>query len=110
MSSVELRSRLNISSLEDYRTKCDLIFLYKLLDHTTDCSDLLSLINFRCSTRILRDMPVFSIKHYHTNYGKFSPINRIQTLGNDFSQSYDLVDTGFVRFKHCLTEYVRNGR
>lgn len=109
-SMVEMGSLLNLDSLEDYRTGCDLTFLYKLLNSHIDCSDLLGLINFKCSNRILRNMPLFTIENHHTNYGKYSPVNRIQLLGNDFTQHYELIDIRFSKFKLNVTEYIRNVR
>lgn len=106
-SLLELRSRLNITSLEDYRTRCDVVFLHKLVNSAIDCPELLMRINFRCNTRVLREMSLFLVECHHTNYGKFSPINRLHMLGNAFNHVFDLVGLKPSKLKRCLSEFTR---
>ena len=102
--SLVLKSRLNIDSLKNRRTKSDLLFLFRIINGLIDCSDLIELIHFYASVRRDRFTELFKVPFHRTNYGRNGPISRILAEANSFSGLVDFFDVTVNRFKSQLNK------
>ncbi|KAI5696730.1 hypothetical protein M8J77_019243 [Diaphorina citri] len=84
----------NIMSLKQRRDVHDLTFLVKLIQNKIYSPELLGQINFKINSKNTRSVETFNLKNHRTNLGEFSPLNRIQFLGNRAA------DVGFDVFEN----------
>ncbi|KAL1446566.1 hypothetical protein WDU94_013911 [Cyamophila willieti] len=78
----DIMKNQEIISLEKRREANDLIFLIKLIHNKIYSPELLSKINIKVKSITTRSSDTFRLKKHRTNIGEFSPLNRIQSLGN----------------------------
>ena len=84
MTYLERINVMGLNSLEVRRIRLTLIFGHKLLNNLIDCSDLLSLLNFRVPPRTTRKLDQFSLNYSRTDIGRNSPINRMMKYFNTY--------------------------
>uniref|UniRef100_A0A8D9DUI3 Uncharacterized protein n=2 Tax=Cacopsylla melanoneura TaxID=428564 RepID=A0A8D9DUI3_9HEMI len=86
-----------IVTLKDRRIMQDLIFLFKLIHNEVYSPELLYQLNFKVNTKNTRNKDIFKLKKNRTNIGEFSPLNRLQILGNKASDvGFDLFQCNFL--------------
>lgn len=89
--SYEARCRLiHLETLSNRRSKCSVIFLYKLICGLIDCPALLSCIGINTPVRCLRHNEFFNIPTQRNNYSAFEPILRSLKEYNDINIKYDI--------------------
>ena len=84
-----IEQSFNISPLERRRKILDLIFLYKLLNGHTDCTQFLNLITLKVPARITRQNQLFVEKTYRLHLTGNNIINRLVHLSNSLNISVD---------------------
>ncbi|XP_046660241.1 uncharacterized protein LOC124354079 [Homalodisca vitripennis] len=89
---------LNLPTLSSRRTLIDLMFLYKILNNTIDCSEILQMIDFHVP-RSARHFQLFTIHHLSTNYLYHSAIPRLMRIGNAVSADLDFFGKPLSSFK-----------
>lgn len=94
----ELESRLNIGTLELRRDHKDLKVLFNILNGHLNCPEILHKISLYARPRLTRNPLLFNIPFHRTNYGQFSPINRILRLANRHSYTVDFFGVSFRQF------------
>lgn len=72
----------NIMTLEQRRDLNDLVFLMKLIQNQIYSPELLQNLNFKLKSRATRNKAMFNLYTFKTNIGEFSPLNRMQSMGN----------------------------
>lgn len=104
LSYTDLLTNLNMQTLKDRRQTADLIFLFKLIHNQIECPDLLENIYFNVPQRSLRtNNSTFHISFHSTNYGFYSPLQRISRLGNLASESLDLFNCSLNQLRNLNT-------
>lgn len=97
----EMRSYINIRSLENDRQFYDLCTFFKLISGDLYCPDILCHINFRVPDRFTRNTDLFAVPFHHTNYMYNSPLSRFSRLAN--SVPCDFTGVSLSKFRHqCL--------
>ena len=94
--------RLKLLSLEGRRLTFDLTFIFKLLNHTIDCPDLLERICFNIPTRELKQYSIFHIGYHRTLYNANSCVNRLIISASNFSDRVDFFGGSVSTFKQKL--------
>lgn len=77
---------LNMPSLNKHRDYLRVSFVCKIINGTIDCPYILGRLHFHINYRNLRSITFFSLANYHTNYGRFSPLNAILIIYNKYSK------------------------
>ena len=98
---------LNLQSLEKRRVVSDLYFLYKLLNNNVDSKYLRNKIEFVTSrsTMNTRSTTIFVIPFKRTNYGYYSPVQRMIHAGNTFTH-LSWFDLSFGTYKNRVKSLV----
>uniref|UniRef100_A0A6P7FC29 Uncharacterized protein LOC114327862 n=1 Tax=Diabrotica virgifera virgifera TaxID=50390 RepID=A0A6P7FC29_DIAVI len=94
--------QLNMKTLENRESECELRFLHKILNGFVDCPELLELIVFNVNSRRTRSSDLFRIKFHHTNYGKNETITRMMKTANHLQDSVDLFNPSVSAFNNTL--------
>ena len=100
---------LNLQTLESRRLVSDLCFLHKLLNNNIDSKYLLSKIEFstpRCITNT-RSTTIFVIPFKRTNYGYYSPVQRMIRAANS-STHLSSFHLSFDTFKNRVKIHYSN--
>lgn len=102
---------LNLIKLSDRRIISDLTCLYKIINSMFDTPDLLYVISFHIPGRSVtrQYLPYYcsnstSISQYYT------PMRRIQQLGNKYSDVVDIFSTSILTYKHTLLKFFSSSR
>ena len=72
-------------------------FICKILNGEFYCPLILNRLNFKINMRNLRSIQFFSLANYHTNYGRFNPLDSMLMLYNYYNKN--LLDNNVK----CLT-------
>ena len=100
LPSYEDRLRLlNMPTLHRHRDYLRLSFISNLLNGRINCPGLLARLFLRINSRNLRSMDLFLINSYRTNYGRFSPLNSMLLLYNEFSDKINSNNVKDQNFK-----------
>ena len=91
-----------IKTLECRRRDALLIFLYKLLNGTTQCSELLEQILLLVPVRTTRHRQLFFERTHRTNYGLTAFVDRIVNNYNQFYSQHDLFFLSLNSVKNIL--------
>ena len=97
----DVASFLALPSLESRRRSQDIIFLYKLINGTMDCPELLEKINFRISTGT-RSKSLFAHPTASTSYAANSTLMRLHRQGNLLPDHIDLFSISLTALKRAL--------
>ena len=76
---------LNMPTLERHREFIGLSFICNLLKYKIDCTGILNRLQFKLNNRHLRSVQFFHLGCYHTNYGRFNPLDVLLMLYNSCS-------------------------
>jgi hypothetical protein len=76
-------NKLGLLFLADRRVDANLVFLHKLIDGRVDTPSLLSLINFKVPSRLIRSNSPFVVRFHSINYGRNNPIHRMMHICNE---------------------------
>ena len=76
---------LNMPTLERHKEYSGLSFICKLLNYNIDCPGILNRLNFKLNVRHLRSIEYFQLGNYHTNYGRFNPLQVLLMIYNSCS-------------------------
>lgn len=91
LPTYEARCRLiHLETLKNRRSKCSVLFIYKLINGFIDCSSLLSLIGFNIPVRSLRYNAYFYIPFHRSNYSSFEPVLRSLKEFNNINKQCNL--------------------
>ena len=90
---------LNMPTLQRHRDYLRLSFLVNLINGKIDCPGLLAKLNIRINSRNLRSTEFFSLNNYHTNYGRFSSLNSMLIIYNEYRDKLIFNDVNSLRFK-----------
>lgn len=105
LPSYESRCMLiDMEPLVDRRRNASLLFLYDLLSGRVDSVDLMSLFYFNVPPRSLRNNNLMHVIPRRTNYGMFSPVNRLSVLFNEHGMSFN-----FNMSRECFRREIRSG-
>jgi hypothetical protein len=74
--------RLGMNTLADRRLEANLIFLRRLIDGHVDSPELLAQINFKVPSFHSRQLIIFSLPKFNTNYAKNRPLYRMMSIAN----------------------------
>lgn len=97
--SYEARCRLiHLETLINRRSKCSILFLYKLICGLIDCPVLLNCIGINTPVRCLRHNEFFNIPTHRNNYSAFEPILRSLKEYNIINMKFD-IDFSFSLYK-----------
>ena len=100
LPSYEDRLRLlNMPTLQRHRDYLRLSFITNIINGRINCPGLLSRLFLRINSRNLRSNNYFWVKSYRTNYGRFSPLNSMLILYNEFSDKINLNNVIDQNFK-----------
>lgn len=91
-------------SLECRRRNALVVFLYKLVNGSIDCSHLLELISFLVPIRRTRQIKLFFEKKHRTNYGSNAFIDRLVHNYNAYYADCDIFRLSLVSLKRSLNE------
>jgi hypothetical protein len=100
---------LNIHSLQERRILADLNFLYKLIHGEVDSPDILHSIFF-VPGRVTRQALPFYPSSSSTSHFYFSPINRMQRLGNEFTDVVDVFHSSLPAYRRALSAFLQEPR
>lgn len=104
LPSYEARCMLiDIQSLKKRREFAMISFVNDIVSHRIDSTKLLSCLNFYTPTRQLRNRNLFATCHHRTNYAKFSPMNQMMSVYNQYCEAIDLAMP-----RMSLRKYFRN--
>jgi hypothetical protein len=101
---------LNIHSLVERRSLADLSFLHKLIHNDIDAPDILQSINFFAPNRLTRQAVPFYPSNSNTNHFYYSPLNRMQRLGNEFAEISDIFHSSLSAYKSSLVAHLNMPR
>ena len=76
---------LNMPTLNKHRDYLRISFVCNIINGIIDCPNILAKLNLNINVRNLRKIEFFNIGHYHSNYGRFSPLNSMLILYNSNS-------------------------
>ncbi|KAI5707443.1 hypothetical protein M8J77_002708 [Diaphorina citri] len=79
-----------ITSLKNRRDMQDLVFIYKVLHNLIYSPEILSNLNLKVPLRKTRSCDMFVLKKNKTNIGEFSPIQRMEKIGNHITSGAGL--------------------
>lgn len=88
--------------LEKRRNECDMMFLYKIINHVVDDPNLLQEININVPNFNTRKILTFRCKNVKTNYHLNSPLIRICTNFNKITQDLDIFNLKINSFKNSI--------
>lgn len=93
---------LNMETLSFRRTKLKRMFLFDLITHNIDCSDLLAEVGFLAPSRYLRSRQLLAPRTHRTAYGQNSPLT---SCIRSFSIVNDVFDFNLsrVEFKRRIS-------
>ena len=99
-SQSALLDRHNLCSVTDtYKMFC-VVFVFKLLNNSIDCSEILSKIPFNvCLPRGHRNYDLFYLPTPRTNIGKFSPLANICRYAGSIHRTVDLFCSSLNKIK-----------
>jgi hypothetical protein len=86
----DLRVELGLCRLADRREVADLICLWKIINGTLDCPDLLSRFGLHVPGAVTRQRILFDVDMERANYRRYSPIPRMARTGNKFGDVADI--------------------
>lgn len=98
----ELLSRFSISSLSDRRKVSYLIFLYKIIHNVTDCTQILSMLNFFAHRSVSRQPNLFYHSTPRTNLRKYSPLYTMCNLYNEVQFLTDIFSCSIASLKRLI--------
>lgn len=103
-----IKNSLNITPLERRRNHSDLKFLYKLLNGSTQCDEMLNKFVLDQTHQVLnlRSNILFHIPFCRTNYLSNSPLVRLSRSANRYSSLLDFFNVNLRNFNHSLHEHV----
>lgn len=90
---------LGLFTLEQRRFTADAIFVYKIVNHYTDCPEILQFVKLTAPSRSFRRFPIFHISLCRTNYASNICINRICEHANLLAHRLDFFRESFSAFK-----------
>lgn len=103
----EIMHSQDFVTLEYRRRMSDLTFLYKIINGQIYSPELLSNLNFRVRSANTRLTTMFKLHKRNTNTGEFSPLQRMQNIGNKvssidifFCTLNDVVSVAHVELMH----------
>lgn len=99
---------LGLFTLEQRRFTADAIFVYKIVNHYTDCPEILQFVKLTAPSRSFRRFPIFHISLCKTNYASSIYINRICEHANLFAHRLDFFRESFSAFKKNARNAIRN--
>ena len=76
---------LDMPTLHKHRDLLRISFICNILNGKIDCRNILAKLSLNINNRNLRSKEFFHIRHYHTNYGRFNPLNSMFLLYNSIS-------------------------
>lgn len=99
-----------IFSLESRRQILDIIFLYKLINGSMDCSELINQITIRTPCRRTRvtARALFNTPTCSTNYAQYSTLPRIARLYNDIFIDIDIFGGSRQAFRSALLNKLKS--
>lgn len=103
-----IRKYFHLDTLEKRRTCSDVCFLFKLLDGTVDCAEVLNLVGFNVPIRTTRNTHLFRISTHRTNYTLNSFPTRTLKFVNSHLNSVDFFSVSFFSFKTEVLAGLRN--
>jgi len=98
---------VGFKSLEGRRNVSMAMFLYKMINGTIDCSELLSKFGFRIYPRSTRSSQVFMSRSHHTNYGFSAFCDKVIRCYNDNFSDCDMFGESGGVFKERVLSLVQ---
>ncbi|XP_046659713.1 uncharacterized protein LOC124353762 [Homalodisca vitripennis] len=105
VSTREVASLLQLPALETRRFYHDAIFLFRLVNSTVDCPELLERICFRVPAGT-RSQYLFARSSVSSSYLANSTMRRIQLHGNLLPNHMDFFASSFLTFKRNLKTFI----
>ena len=88
------------------RKQSDFLFLYSLINHGINSSQLLEIVTFSINTRMTRNPRLFFTPCHKYSYLKYSGMNRILETGNNH-RDVDVFGTSRVKIKkHFMCKFM----
>lgn len=111
LPSYESRCMLiSLDTLKKRREFACLSFVNDIVSHRINAPILLQNLNFYAPVRILRTRSLFQPNSHRTNYSKYSPINRIMSTYNVYSETIDITMSKSMLKKHFFNHHARYGQ
>nr|CAH7756779.1 unnamed protein product [Callosobruchus chinensis] len=98
----ELLLRHNFVSLDNRRKVHSLVFLFKLLNNSHDCPELLERLNFNCPKFSTRNAYTFYLNVPRTNLLLHSPMYSMCKCCNDMQERVDIFNTSISCIKKTV--------
>ena len=102
----ELLSRFNLRPLSSLRSQAAVIFVYKLLNGSIDCSVLLSQLNLQIPRINSRNNLTFLCNKAQTNLMSKAPINFMCINANKLSAVCDIFSCSITELKDMANVYL----
>lgn len=102
---MEMERFLCLPSLSARRTLHDLIFLYKVLNSSFDCVEILHQLNFHVPRQTRRHQ-LFSVLQHSTNYQYYSTLPRLMRAGNYACTELDFFCPRLETFRRSALAFV----
>lgn len=109
ISNLTLNAEYNLTSLEDRRSICSLLFLYKLLHGLYNSPFLLSQINFAVPQANLRSFRFFHIPRANTNLLLKSPVFNMCSIFNTSCNRCDIFALSLREFFNYVRQTFSTG-
>ena len=106
--TVVLEKNFCTLSLRLRRKVSDCIFLFKLINHDTDCIELLNKITFRVQSVNTRYVALFNLPRSKNNVDKGSTLNRLMSLFNTLPSEIDPFILSLDNFKLKILNHFSN--
>lgn len=98
-------SVLNIKTLAERRTCCEIMFVFKVIRSIVLSPELLALLDFFVPQFYMRTCPTLHIKTHRTAYGSNSPISRLSRSLNKVSGHIDVFSCTKLAMKIFLKDF-----